>query len=87
VSCLYLTIVQVVQKLLTCVLRGLSVLHSAGLTHGAVHPNNVLLTGTDGSAVLAEYDFTKSPVNVPHTALYIITLTYWHQRGVLASEG
>ena len=56
---------QVVHKLLTCVLRGLCDLHSAGLVHGAVHPYNVFVTGTDGSAVLADYDFVKSPVCIP----------------------
>jgi len=53
-----------VHKLLSSVLGGLIALHSAGLAHGSVHPNNILLRGVDGTAVLADYDFTKSPVSV-----------------------
>jgi serine/threonine protein kinase len=49
------------------VLSGLESLHEANLVHGAVHPNNVLIDSS-GCGVLAEYDFTKSPVSDSITA-------------------
>ena len=47
--------------MLSDILKGLCALHSANIIHGAVHPNNVFID-TNGRALLAEYDFSKSVV-------------------------
>jgi len=44
------------------VLHGINALHSIDLVHGAIHPNNVLVNKLSGDVVVADYDFTKTPV-------------------------
>ena len=50
------------QSLFVDIVSGLQALHQQGVLHGAIHPENVFVT-EENRAILAEYDFFKSPVS------------------------
>jgi serine/threonine protein kinase len=61
-TCSFPSRLQAVYELLWGILQGINKLHMNNIIHGAVNPGNIFVTNK-GSSILAEFDFSKSPVS------------------------